>query len=311
MQQHFARSAGAREANSVEQLVWPGIAAWWGRSYNEHKEEYPDLFEQETSEKAYEEEVEISGFGLFPVKNEGTAITYDMEQQGAVTRYSHVAYASGYIVTYEELRDDLYEIVSKRRAQQLAFSARQTQENIGANVYNRAFNSSYPIGDGTALINNAHPTLSGANQSNVLTTAADLSETALEDLLIQIGQALNSRGLKISVLGQSLHIPVQLWFEANRILKSVLQNDTTNNAINVLKATNALPKGILQNHYFTSATAWFVRTNVPRGMMWYNREQMTFDQDNEFSTKNALAAAYMRFSCGGSDFRGLYGTPGV
>ena len=115
--------------------LWPGIKAWWGRSYNEHKEEFPDLFDRETSDKAYEEEVEISGFGLFPVKNEGTAITYDAEQQGAVTRYTHVAYASGYIVTYEELRDDLYEIVSKRRAQQLAFSARQTQENIGANVY--------------------------------------------------------------------------------------------------------------------------------------------------------------------------------
>ena len=296
---------------SHPKALWPGIKAWWGRSYNEHKEEFPDIFQRETSDKAYEEEVEISGFGLFPVKNEGTAITYDMEQQGSVTRYSHVAYASGYIVTYEELRDDLYEIVSKRRAQQLAFSARQTQENTGANVYNRAFNSSYTGGDGTTLINSAHPTLSGATQSNLLTTAADFSETALEDLLIQIGQALNSRGLRISVLGQSLHIPVQLWFEANRVLKSVLQNDTSDNAINVLKATNALPRGILQNHYFTSATAWFVRTNIPRGMMWYDREEMTFDQDNDFSTKNALAAAYMRFSCGWSDFRGLFGTPGV
>src|SRR6185312_7143895 len=166
--------------------LWPGIKAWWGRSYAEHTEEYPVLFDKDTSDKAYEEEVEITGFGLAPVKNEGTAIVYDQESQGSVTRYTHVAYASGYIVTYEELRDDLYEVVSKRRAQQLAFSARQTQENIGANVYNRAFNSAFPIGDGTALINNAHPTLSGANQSNLLTTAADFSETALEDMLIQI-----------------------------------------------------------------------------------------------------------------------------
>ena len=296
---------------SHPKALWPGVKAWWGRSYNEHKEEFPDLFDQETSDKAYEEEVEISGFGLFPVKNEGTAITYDMEQQGATTRYTHVAYASGYVVTYEELRDDLYEIVSKRRAQQLAFSARQTQENVGANVYNRAFNSAYPIGDGAALISSAHPTLSGANQSNLLTTAADLSETALEDLLIQIAQTLNSRGLKISVLPKSLIIPVQLWFEANRIMKSVLQSDTANNNINVIKATNAIPGGVIQNHYLTSATAWFVRTNVPRGMMWYNREEMTFDQDNEFSTKNALAAAYMRFSAGATDWRGIFGTAGV
>jgi hypothetical protein len=296
---------------SHPKALWPGVAAWWGRSYNEHKEEFPDLFDQETSDKAYEEEVEISGFGLFPVKNEGTAITYDTEQQGATTRYTHVAYASGYIVTYEELRDDLYEIVSKRRAQQLAFSARQTQENIGANVYNRAFNTAYPIGDGAALISASHPTLSGANQSNLLTTSADLSETALEDMLIQIAQTLNSRGLHISVLPKTLIIPVQLWFEANRIMKSVLQSDTANNNINVLKATNAIPGGVVQNHYLTSATAWFVRTNVPHGMMWYNREEMSFDQDNEFSTKNALAAAYMRFSAGGTDFRGIAGTPGV
>jgi hypothetical protein len=296
---------------SHPKALWPGVKAWWGRSYNEHKEEYPDLFDIDTSDKAYEEDVEISGFGLFPVKDQGTAITYQGEQQGSVTRFSHVAYASGYIVTYEELQDDLYEVVSKRRAQQLAFAARQTQENVGANVYNRAFNSAYPIGDGTALINASHPILSGATQSNLLTTAADLSETSLEDMIIQIGQATNSVGLKVSVLPQSLHIPVQLWFEANRVLKSTLQNDTANNAINVLKATNALPKGIIQNHYFTSATAWFVRTNVPRGMIWYNREEMSFDQDNDFSTKNALAAAYMRFSCGGVDFRGIYGTPGV
>lgn len=245
------------------------------------------------------------------MKNEGTAITYDMELQGAVTRYTHVAYASGFIVTYEELRDDLYEVVSKRRAQQLAFSARQTQENIGANVYNRAFNSAFTGGDGVSLISTAHPVLNGGTQSNQLTTPADLSETAIEDLIIQIGQATNSRGLKVGILPMSLHIPVQLWFEANRILKSVLQNDTSNNAINVLKATNSLPKGILQNHYFTSATAWFIRTNVPNGMVWFNREEMTFDQDNDFSTKNALAAAYMRFCAGWSDWRGAFGSQGV
>lgn len=290
--------------------LWPGIHAWWGRMYNEHVVEYTDLFDMETSDKAYEEDVEITGFGLAPVKPEGTAIVYDTETQASVTRYTNVAYALGYIVTYEELRDDLYESVSKRRAQALAFSMRQTKENVGANVYNRAFSSSYTGGDGVSLVNSSHPTLSG-NQSNVLTTAADLSEASIEDLIIQIMQCQNNRGLRISNLPQSLHVPPQLWFEANRILKSILQNDTANNAINVLKATNSLPKGIKVNHYFTSATAWFIRTNIPRSMQWFEREAISFDQDNDFDTKNAKAACYERYSCGWTDWRGLYGTPGV
>jgi hypothetical protein len=295
---------------SHPKALWPGIKAWWGRSYDEHIQEWSDLFEQDTSDKAYEEEVEITGFGLAPVKNEGAAIVYDTETQGSITRYTNVAYALGYIVTYEELKDDLYEVVSKRRAQQLAFSMRQTKENIAANVYNRAFNTAYTGGDGTCMINNAHPTVSG-NQSNLLTTAADLSETAIEDLLIQVGLTVNSRGMKISALAQSLHIPYQLIFEANRIYKSVLQSDTANNNINVMRAMGAFPKGIFASHYFTSATAWFIRTNVPRGMTWFEREAISFDQDNDFDTKNAKAACYERYSCGWSDFRGIYGTPGV
>ena len=290
--------------------LWPGIHAWWGRMYNEHIEEFPELFERETSDKAYEEDVEITGFGLAPVKPEGTAIVYDTETQGAVSRYTNVAYALGYIVTYEELRDDLYEVVSKRRAQALAFSMRQTKENVGANVYNNAFNSNYTGGDGVSLISTAHPTVAG-NQSNQLTTAADLSEAAIEDLVIQIMQTLNNRGLKISNLPQSIHVPPQLWFESNRVLKSILQNDTANNAINVLRATNALPKGIKVNHYFTSATAWFIRTNIPRSMQYFVRENISFDQDNDFDTKNAKAACYERYVFGWTDFRGLFGTAGV
>lgn len=290
--------------------LWPGIHAWWGRMYNEHVEEYVDLFDVETSDKSYEEDVEITGFGLAPVKPEGSGIVYDTETQGVVSRYTHLAYALGYIVTYEELRDNLYESVSKRRAQALAFSMRQTKENVGANVYNRAFNASYTGGDGTTLVSTAHPTVAG-NQSNQLTVAADLSEAAIEDLVIQIMQTQNNRGLKISNLPQSLHVPTQVWFEANRVLKSVLQNDTANNAINVLKATNALPKGIKVNHYFTSATAWFIRTNIPRSLQWFTRESISFDQDNDFDTKNAKAACYERYSAFWTDWRGLFGTAGV
>jgi hypothetical protein len=144
-----------------------------------------------------------------------------------------------------------------------------------------------------------------------LTTAADLSEAAIEDLTIQIMQAKNNKGLLISLMPQSLHVPPQQWYEANRILKSVLQNDTANNAINVLKAINVFPKGIKLNHYLTSATAWFIRTNSPAGMKYYERDAIMFDQDNDFDTKNAKAAAYERYSAGWSDWRGIFGTAGV
>lgn len=302
--------AGVITTGAHPKALWPGVHAWWGRMYMEHPEEFPDLFDEESSDQAYEEDVEVTGFGLAPVKNQGETIYYDSEQQGSVTRYTHVAYALGYIVTYEELRDNLYASVSKTRAKALAFSMRQTKENVAANVYNRAFNATYTFGDGTTLISTAHPTLAG-NQSNQLTTAADLSEASIEDLVIQIMQTQNNRGLRISALPRSLHVPVQLWFEANRIYKSVLQNDTAQNAINVLRATNVFPEGIKVNHYFTSSTAWFIRTNVPNGMRYFSREAASFDQDNDFDTKNAKAACYERYSFGMTDFRGVFGTPGV
>ncbi|MDP6801114.1 MAG: hypothetical protein QF744_14995 [SAR202 cluster bacterium] len=290
--------------------LWPGIKEWWGRSYDEHTEEFPDLFDKDTSSQAYEEDVEVTGFGLAPVKPEGRSVSYDSETQGTITRATHVAYALGYICTYEELKDGLYEVVSKRRSQALAFSMRQTKENVGANVYNRAFNSSYTFGDGKEILATDHPSLSG-DQSNEPATAADLSEAAIEDLIIQIMGATNSRGLKISLMPKALIVPRQLWFEANRILKSVLQNDTANNAINVLQATNALPGGIKVNHYLTDQDAWFMRTNAPRGMMCYEREAVSFAMDNDFDTSNAKAKSYERYSFSVSDWRGLYGSPGA
>lgn len=289
--------------------LWPGIKAWWGRSYNEHPIEYLDLFDKQTSDKAYEEEVEITGFGLAPVKPQGAQTFYDIEAQGSISRFTHVAYALGYIVTFEELRDDLYDVVSRRRASQLAFSMRQTKENVLAGTYNLAFSGSALGGDGVSLISNAHPTLSG-NQSN-LGTAADLSEVALENLTIQIMQCQNNRGMRISALPMSLHVPPQLFFEANRVYNSVLQNDTANNAINVLKATGTFPRGIKVNHYFTSATAYFIRTNIPNGLTYFERDAIMFDQDNDFDTKNAKASCYERYSGFWADWRALYGNQGV
>lgn len=290
--------------------LWPGIKAWYGRSYAEHSPEYPMLFDTDSSERSYEEDVEVTGFGLAPVKTEGGAVSYDSESQGSISRYIHVAYALGYICTYEELQDNLYEVVSKRRAQALAFSMRQTKENVGANVYNRGFDSNYTGGDGKELFATDHPSLSG-NQSNELSAGADLSEASLEDLIIQIAGATNSRGLKISLMPKSLIVPRQLWFEANRIMKSVLQNDTANNAVNVLKATNAIPGGIKMNHYLSDQDAWFIRTNAPRGMIHYTRETQDLTQDNDFDTMNAKAKAYERYAFGWTDWRGAYASPGA
>lgn len=290
--------------------LWPGVKAWFGRQYDEHTPEFSDLFDEDTSDKAYEEVVELTGFGLAPIKGEGSSVQYESESQGYTTRIVNVAYALGYIVTREELDDNLYEIVSKRRAKALAFSMRQTKENVAANVYNRAFSSSYTGGDGVALISASHPTSSG-NQSNQIATAADLSEASIEDLIIQIMGATNSKGLKINLMPRSLHVHRNNWFEANRILKSVLQNDTASNAVNVLKATNALPQGIKVNHYFTDADAWFIRTNCPEGMKHFKRVGIEFTQDNDFDTENAKAKAYERYAFKWSDWRAVFGSAGA
>lgn len=301
--------AGVINTGSHPKLLWPGIHATWGQIYDEHPEEYVDLYDVLSSNKAYEQDVQITGFGLAPVKGQGSAVTYDSEMQGWVSTYAHVAYGLGYIVTYEELQDNLYKEVATRRAKANAFSMRQTIENVGAFLYNNAFVGTYfTMPDGQPLISAAHVNPSGGTFSNALTPGADLSEVALEDICIQIMQTTQDRGLLISNMPQSLHIPPAEWFNANRVLKSVLQSHTGNNAINVLKATNAFPQGIKLNHYFTNANAWFVRTNIPNGMQMFWRNRPSFDQDNDFDTKNAKAASYMRFSVGCTDPRGIYGS---
>ena len=303
--------AGVINTGTHPKLLWPGIHAIWGQVYDQHPKEYPDLYEELSSGKAYEQDVQVTGFGLAPVKGQGAPVQYDSEAQGFITTYSHVAYGLGYIVTFEELQDNLYKEVSTRRAKANAFSMSQTVETVGAFLYNNAFSSTYyTTADGQPIISASHVNATGGTFSNALTPGADLSEASLEDICIQIAQATNDRGLKISLMPQSLHIAPAEWFNANRILKSVLQSDTANNNINVLKATNAFPKGIKVNHYFTNPYAWFVRTNCPNGMQMFWRNRVMFDQDNDFDTKNAKAASYMRFSVGITDPRGIYGSNG-
>ena len=303
--------AGVINTGSHPKLLWPGIHAIWGQVYAEHAKEYGELYTELDSDKAYEQDVEVTGFGLAPVKAQGAPVQYDSEFQGFVTTYSHVAYALGYIVTYEELRDNLYEEVSMRRAKANAFSINQTIENVAAFLYNNAFSTTYyTTADGAALVSTQHLNASGGTWSNALSPAADLSEAALEDLTIQIMGTQNDRGLLINIMPESLHIPRQEWYNANRILKSVLQSNTANNNINVLKATNAFPKGIKLNHYFTAPHAWFIRTNCPNGMQMFWRDRPQLEQDNDFDTKNAKAATYMRFSVGASDPRGIFASNG-
>jgi hypothetical protein len=303
---------GVINTGSHPKLLWPGIREIWGQTYDTHETQYTDLYEVRNSSRAYEQDVEISGFGLAPAKAQGSAIAYDSEMQGWVTTYAHIAYALGYIVTKEELDDNMYKEVSQRRAKANAFSCQQTVENVAAFLYNNAFSTTYfTTGDSIALCSTAHVNSLGGTFSNRLTTDSDLSEAALENMCIQIMDATQNRGLRISIMPKSLHIATGEWFNANRILKSVLQSSTANNAINVLKATNAFPEGIKLCHYFTDADAWFVRTNIPNGMTFFWRTKPQFDQDNDFDTKNAKAATYMRFGVGCTDPRSLYGTPGA
>ena len=304
-------AGGVINTGTHPKALWPGVHAWWGAVYNEHPVEYPDLYDVMDSNQAFEEEVQDTGFGLAVVKPEGGAVAYDYETQGPTTRYTHIAYGLGYKVTFEERRDNLYAKVSMVRAEKNAFSMRQTLENLAAAVYNDAFTGNvFTSADGATLCSTAHVNTTGGNYSNVLSPGADLSEASLEDIAIQIMGVQNDRGLLVNVMPTSLHIARQEWFNANRILKSVLQSESSSNNINVLKATNAFPGGIKLNHYFTSAHAWFVRTNARHGMQMFWRDRPQFDQDNDFDTKNAKAASYMRLSVGNTDPRGIFGSNG-
>jgi hypothetical protein len=294
---------------SHPKALWPGVYAWFGAKYDEHPQQYTKLFDIKSSNKNYEELVEQTGFGLAPVKAEGSSTAYDSHAQGVTSRGTNKAYSLGYIVTREEKADNLYTEVSMQRAASLAFSMAQTRENVGANVYNRAFNSSYTGGDGKELCATDHGSLSG-NQSNELATAADLSEASLEDLTINIMDAVNSKGLKISLQPKSLIVPTALIYDAQRILESTLRVDSANNDINALRSMSVIPE-VVVNNYLTDSDAWFIRTNAPSGLCWFDREPVQFTKDEDFDTDNAKAKAYMRFVPFWGDWRGLYGSPGA
>lgn len=304
--------AGVISTSNHPKLLWPGVKGIWGSAYNEHSTEYTDLYDTDTSDKAYEEFVQVTGFGLAPVKAQGAAAVYDTETQGPISRFVHAAYALGYIVTHEELADNLYMEVSSSRAPNNARAFRQTKERVAAAVYNRATNASYTYADGKTLLATDHPNTSGGTFSNKLAVAADLSEASIEDLCIQIMQATDDRGNLINLMPKSLHVAPANWFEATRILNTTLQVGTANNDISAIRHLGIFPDGVKLNHYFTSPKAWFVRTNISKGkgLIFLQREAMSFERDNDFNTKNALALGYERYSCGIVDPRAIYGTEG-
>jgi len=299
---------GVITSGSHPKSLWPGVKAWFGREYSKYPEVWKELFDEDSSDKSYEEDVELTGFGLIPVKPEGSAIEYDSETQGYTKRYTNVTYGGGYIVTQEALEDDLYEKVSKRRSAALAFSAQTTKETVHANIFNRAFTSGYNGGDGVSMIDASHPTASGV-QSNELAVAADLSEASLEDACILVMNATNSRGLRIQLRPTKLVVPTSLHFDARRIIESELQNDTANNAKNIVGGM--FKGGLVSWSFLSDPNAWFVLTDCPEGLKHYTRRPGKFEQDNDFSTSNARAKFTERYSAGWTDWRRVFGSSGA
>lgn len=296
---------------SLAKLLYPGVNKFFLNKYAEHKEQWNELFDTFDSKRNFEEDVAIVGFGLMNTKPELASIQYDAMRQGHTVRYTHIVYALGFQISRELVEDNLYSEVSLKKASMLAFSARQTKEIVAANVYNRAETSGYNGGDGVTLLSTAHPNVSGSTYSNRLTVAANLSEAALEQAAIDIRKYTDDRGNRIAIMPQKLILPVDLEFEAARILKSIGRVGTANNDLNALKSLGTFPGGYTCNNYFTSTTAWFIRTNCPEGMKHFKRRGVEFTTDNDFDTENAKFKATERYSFGWTDPKAVYGSAGV
>ena len=308
-------AGGIISTGNHPKALWPGVAVWFGNSYESYPAEWKGLVSDiKTSDKNYDEVVQDTGFAIAPAKAQGAGIAMDANVQGYVTRATHVTYALGYAVTMEELQDNQYEAVSMARAKANAFSQAQTRELVVANVLNKGFSTALQvIGDGAAFFSTSHPLSNGGSFANTPTTQADLSEASLEDALIAIAGFTNDRGLQIAVMPKKLVVSRQNQFNAARIMKSSLQNDTANNAINAMKVMGVLPEGFEVNHYLTDTNAWFVKNEIPSGsgFTFWERMPVTFDKDNDFNTKNALASSITRFSVAVADPRCYFGVSGA
>ncbi len=288
---------------------WPGVKSWFGSSYDEWDPIWSQIYDSSPSNKSYEESIEDVPFGLLSTKTETGGIVFDQTHQGYTQRLTQVTYALGYKVSLEEIIFNQYEEISLKRAGRLARSVRETEETLHAQVFNRAFDGGFTYGDGATFISNNHTTDDGP-QSNAIDTDADLSEASIEDLVIKVRDSKDARGLRISNMAKRLIVHHNNMFESTRIVKSALQNDTANNAVNAIKQMNIFSDGILINPYHTDTDAWFIQTNCEDGLVHYDGLQATFDKDQEFDTKNACASVVTIFAHGFNDWRCLYGSQG-
>lgn len=300
---------------NIAKLLWPGLNGIYGSMYSEYPLERSQIFELKTSKKAFEEFIGMTGYGLATMKAEGAPVHYDTQQQGFLTRFNHVVYATGFTITEEAIDDNLYKEAGVEGTEGIAYSIRQTDETVHANVLNRAFNTSYTGGDGSTLIASGgagsatHANVSGGTWTNGPTTDSDLNRAALEQAVIDISKFTDDRGKKIRVMPRQLIVPVDQQFEAERILESVLEPGTADNQINALRTMGAIPK-VIVNHYLTDTGAWFVQTDSRKGLCTMMRKPTSFAIDNDFDTSNAKFKAQIRFSAGWVDPRCLYGSEG-
>ncbi len=292
----------------------PGLNSLFGLSYDEYDREYEDIFSIEDSNRAFEEEVLITGFGSAPTKTEGQGVSFDNASESYSARYTHDTVALAFALTEEAIEDNLYDSLGKRYTKALAMSMANTKEVKGADVLNNAFSSSFTGGDGKSLIATDHPLSGGGSAANRATSMADLNETSLEDALIDISGFTDDRGLTISVQATKMIVPSELVFVAERILNSNLRTGTSDNDLNAIRSTGVLPGGYSVNHYLTDPDAFFLLTSVTDqgdGLKMFQRSGMETSMEPDFATGNIRYKARERYSFGFSDWRGIYGSQGA
>jgi hypothetical protein len=288
----------------------PGLNALFGLEYKNYENQHAEIFDSESSDRAFEEEVMLGGFAQAAVKPEGSGVSYDQANESFTARYSHETIALAFSITEEAVEDNLYDSIAKRYTKALARSMANTKQIKAANVLNNGFDTANG-GDGKALMADDHPTISGATQKNELTTSADLSETSLEQAMIDIAGFKDERGLKIAARGLKMIIPSALQFTAERILKSTLRVGTADNDINALSSKGMLPQGYVVNNFLTDDDAFFIKTDVPNGLKHFTRAAIKTAMEGDFDTGNMRYKARERYSFGFSDWRGIFGSPGA
>ena len=297
-------------AQLLKELL-PGLNALFGLEYAKYGEEHKEIYETETSERSFEEETKLSGFGQAPVKNEGSAIAYDNAQEAWTARYTHETIAMGFSITEEAVEDNLYDSLSSRYTKALARGMAYTKQVKAAAILNNGFSGGPTYGDGQVLFSTSHPLVSGGVNSNTPSTAADLNETSLENAVIQIAAWTDERGLLIAAKPRKLIVPPSLMFVATRLLETELRVSTADNDINALKNNGSIPEGYTVNHYLTDTNAWFLCTDVPNGLKHFVRTPMSTGMDGDFDTGNVRYKARERYSFGVSDPLGVFGSPGA